>query len=162
MDLFKLSASVFVAAVTPWSVSPVRVIVSTPSRCRLFPPVYLSLCFLSLCASSSCMFPSQPAFFPVLLLFTILLFLVLPVLTLACFWTLYPPAWPFCLPWPRAWLPLCTSWTLIWFDLLPVHDHSLAYYFWINKHCKTPTICLCLHLGLALCLYSTNWPWQTQ
>ena len=25
--------------------------------------------------------------------------------------------------------------------------------FWINKHCKTPTICLlCLHLGLALCL----------
>jgi hypothetical protein len=46
---------------------------------------------------------------------------------------------------------------------LPVHNYSLAYSFWIYKHCKTSTICLlCLHLGLALCHDSTNWPWQTQ
>ena len=66
---------------------------------------------------------------PVHLLFSILFLLVLPILTLACFWTLYPPAWPFCLPWPRACLPLCTSCTLNRLYFLPVHDHSLAYPF---------------------------------
>jgi hypothetical protein len=40
--------------VTTWTVSPVPVIVSTPSSCHLFSAVNLSLCFLSLC--SSCMF----------------------------------------------------------------------------------------------------------
>ena len=52
---------------------------------------------------------SQPVCFSHAPAFSFLFLLVLPVWTLTCFWTLYPPAWPFSLPWPRACLPFCTS-----------------------------------------------------
>ena len=62
-----------------------------PSRCRLLSPVYISMCFLSLCASSSCL-PSQPAVFLAPIFPSLCLFLVLLVSTLAC-----PDSEPTCL-----------------------------------------------------------------
>ena len=46
------------------------------------------------------------------------------------FWTLYPPAWTFCLSWAWACLPLCPPGLWSGYALLPVHDHSLAYSLW--------------------------------
>jgi hypothetical protein len=87
--------------VTPWSGSPV----STPSRCRLLSPVYISLCFLSVPVRLVCQvnqYFSLLLFFPVFICFWSSWFRPLPVLTL------YPPAWPLCLFWPTAFLSPCT------------------------------------------------------
>jgi hypothetical protein len=100
--------------VTPWSVSPVLVLVSTPSRCHLLSPVYLSLCFLSLCASSSVCQVNQrfcvsaPAF-------SSLSFLTLLGFDpcLSWLWARLPDH--SACPWPRAGLSSCTIWTLTWF-----------------------------------------------
>ena len=138
--------------VTPWSVSPVLVIVSTPSRCRLLSLVYLSLCFLSLCASSSCMFPSQPVCFSRTPVFAIFLFLILLVLNLACsgFCT-HLPDHSACLDLE----PVCHYVPPgLWsgFDLLPVHDHSLAYSFGIIKHLKLQTSASCVCIWDSPCV----------
>ena len=127
---------------------PVPLIVSTPSRCRLFSPVYLSLCFLSLCASSSCLFQVNQCVFPMRLLLLFSLLLVLPVLTHACFLDSVPACLNIL---PALTTSLSATLYLLDCDLvltfLPVHDHSLAYPLWINKHCKTPNILhQCLHL----------------
>jgi hypothetical protein len=82
-------------AIMPWSVSPVLVIVSTPSRCRLFSLVYLSVYCLIVpvrlvCSSQLVHLSRAPAFlfsFTSPLGFDLCLF----------FWTPLPPAWPFCL-----------------------------------------------------------------
>jgi hypothetical protein len=139
----------FSEMVTPWSVSPVLVIVSTPSRCRLLSPVYISLCCLSLCASSSCL-SSQPAVFLAPISSQSLLVLVFLFSTLAC-----PDSELTCLttlPVLSSSLPIpCTVWIRIWilnpclawpqdcpssgtvldsdpvYDLSPVPDLPVAY-----------------------------------
>ena len=152
--------------------------VSTPSRCRLLSPVYISLCFLSLCASSSCL-PSQPSVFLAPIFPSLCLFLVLLVSTLAC-----PDSEPACLNtlsvlttslpiplycfWTRIWFltpawpdletPYCVVLFGLWLGLwtLACPRHAFAYSLCYNQY-RSSTICLlCLHLGLALCPYTTS------
>jgi hypothetical protein len=110
----------------------------------VFIPVFSVCCqFVMFCQVNQCGFP--------------FLFFSSPLGSDLCLpSTLSPPAWPFSLPWPRACLPLCTSWTLNWFwpfacpqpfSCLPLLDCLI--------NIKNQTICLpCLHLGLTLCPYT--------
>ena len=130
------------AAVMPWSVSPVPVIVSTPSRCCLFSPVYLSLCFLSLCASSSCMFSQvNQRVFPVLLL---LFSFSSPPGFDPCLFLDSIPAYLTILPALSATLYLLNSDLVLTF--LPVHNHSLAYPFGLLNivRLQPTTSCVCI------------------
>jgi hypothetical protein len=100
--------------VTPWSVSPVFVIVSTHLQVS---PLFL--------ISPWVLIPVFPAYLlPVRLVyqvnqrvfrsppFSFALFCESSRLWPLPVWTLNPPAWSFCLPWPQACLPLSSSWTL--------------------------------------------------
>jgi hypothetical protein len=141
-------------SVMPWSVSPVLVLVSTPSRCRLLSLVYLSPVFpvslyqFVLFVKPTSVFVSQLLLFPVSL-FLPSWFWPLPVLTLS------PPAWPLCLPLTSS-LPIVLYHldSDLVYELSPVPDLPFDYPFCYNKYWSSTICLLCLYLGLAWCPYN--------
>ena len=59
---------------------------------------------------------------------------------------------PFCLPWPRACLTLCTSWPLIWFWYFCLSTAILLpTTFWINKHLRLQPSASCVCIWVSPC-----------
>ena len=85
--------------VTPWSVSPVFVLVSTPLQVSPVFPIIPSVFIPVFSVASSFCSSRLRVFFP-------WCWLVLG--------SVFPFFWPLCLLWPRDCLPFCALWTLIW------------------------------------------------